>query len=321
MTKKINWGIIGLGKIAHKFAADLQLSENAQLYGVASRNHEKAKEFGAQYQAVSYYDSYEALANDAAIDVIYVATPNSYHFENTMMCLQKGKAVLCEKPMGLNASEVKRMIEEATTRRLFLMEAIWTRFIPATVKVVELLAEKSIGELIAVRADFGFKAAFNPESRLYNKNLGGGSLLDIGIYPIYLSVLTLGIPIEIKAMGRITTTGVDNYCAMLFDYKNCAKANLESTFEATTPTVAYIYGSQGVIKMHQPFHHAENITLTQNGEEKVLNLKYKGNGYVHEIDEVTNCLLHHETECAKLPLATSLNLITLLDKVKEQIGL
>jgi predicted dehydrogenase len=239
-----------------------------------------------------------------------------------MMCLKKGKAVLCEKPMGIDANEVESMILEARSRKLFLMEGMWTRFIPATEKMLDLIKEGEIGEVLFIRADFGFKAGYDPEGRIFNKKLGGGSLLDIGIYPIYLSLITLGIPTDIKAMARITQTGVDSYCAMLFDYGNRAKAILESTVEADTPIEAYIYGSKGYIKMHSRFHHSEKISLYKSGElAQNFDLKYKGNGYFHEIEEVNRCLANSYSESDKLPLNVSLDMIQLIDQVKDRIGL
>tara|TARA_R110002049_G_scaffold9962_2_gene49686 strand:+ start:70256 stop:71260 length:1005 start_codon:yes stop_codon:yes gene_type:complete len=321
MNKKTNWGIIGLGKIANKFAQDLQISNSSNLYGVASRSIEKAKAFSDTYKSTTHYDSYEALADDSEVDIIYVATPHVFHFEITMMCLKKGKAVVCEKPMGLNSEEVKTMIDEAKSRHLFLMEGIWTRFIPATNKLVELLDQKAIGDILFIRADFGFKAKVDPKSRLYNKNLGGGSLLDIGIYPIYLSLLTLGLPTDIKVMARITETGVDSYCSMLFNYENVAKAILESTIEADTPTEAYIYGSHGTIKLYSRFHHTEKIGLIKNGEETIFDIKYTGNGYFHEIEHINECLQNGVMESPKLPFIISMDLITLIDRVKNDIGL
>ncbi|MBC8753263.1 Gfo/Idh/MocA family oxidoreductase [Kordia sp. YSTF-M3] len=321
MHKKIHWGIIGLGNIAHKFAADLQLSDNVMLQGVASRNLEKATEFASTYNAVTAYDSYEKLANDPKIDVIYIATPHTFHFENTMLCLQNGKAVLCEKPMGINSTQVKTMIQEAKSRKLFLMEAVWTRFMPAIEKMISLLDEETIGDIIQIRADFGFKAELNLESRLFNKKLGGGSLLDIGIYPIFLSLLVSGIPTDIKTMARMTETDVDSFCALLFDYSTNAKAVLESTFEANTPTEAYIHGTKGAIKLHRRFHQPTTITLFKDDSETVFELPYTGNGYIHEIEEVNSCLRNGQTESSKLPLEFSQNLITIIDTIKTQIGL
>ena len=321
MHKKVHWGIIGLGKIANKFAADLQLSDNAILQGVASRNMNKAIAFAEKHNAVSTFDSYEKLVNDSEIDVIYIATPHTFHFENTLLCLQNGKAVLCEKPMGINSTQVQTMIEEAKSRKLFLMEAIWTRFMPAIEKTLELLDEKIIGDIVQVRADFGFRADFNPENRLFNKKLGGGSLLDIGIYPIFISLLILGIPTDIKAMASMTETDVDSFCAMLFDYSTNAKAVLESTIEANTQTEAYIHGTKGSLKLHRQFHNPSKITLEKDGIETIFELPFTGNGYLHEIEEVNNCLLNGETESSKLPLDLSMNLSNLIDTIKTQIGL
>lgn len=322
MNRKIKWGIIGLGKIANKFASDLQLSDNSILYGVASRNLVKAKKFGQKYQSVNFYGSYEELAQNPEIDVIYIATPHTFHFENTMMCLKHDKAVLCEKPLGINSDEVRAMIKEAKSRKLFLMEGLWTRFIPATEKLIELLRDRVIGDVIFIRADFGFKADLDFEGRVYNKKLGGGSLLDIGIYPIYLSLITLGIPTNISAMARMSKTEVDSYCSMLFDYENSAKAILESTVEADTPIEAHIYGSEGFIKLHRRFHHTEKISIYKNGKlNKTYDIKYSGEGYLHEIEEVNDCLIRNALESDKLPHKTSLDLITIIDRVKDKIGL
>ncbi|WP_298513692.1 Gfo/Idh/MocA family oxidoreductase [uncultured Kordia sp.] len=321
MQTKIKWGIIGLGNIASKFAADLQLSNDAVLYGVASRSMDKATAFAKTYHAQKAYDSYEALANDPEIDVIYIATPHVFHFENTMLCLQHNKAVLCEKPMGVNAEQVHTMVKEAKSRNVFLMEAIWTRFMPSYQKVLELLDEKVIGDIVSIRADFGFLGEYNTENRLYNKKLGGGSLLDIGIYPIFLSLLVLGMPSEIKAMARMTDTGVDSFCAMLFDYENDAKAVLESTFEVDTPTEGYIFGTKGFIKLHRRFHHANTITLYKDDTETVFELPHSGIGYIHEIEAVNANIRNGDKENSKVPLAFSEQLITIIDQVKEKIGL
>jgi predicted dehydrogenase len=322
MDKKIRWGIIGLGNIAHTFANDLLLSKNAVLVAVASRDINKARTFANQYKTHRFYGSYEDLAQDPGIDIVYIATPHPFHFENTMMCLQNGKSVLCEKPMGMNKEEVATMIREARERKLFLMEAMWTRFIPATLKWIDLLKKDSIGEIVYMKADFGFRAEFDPAGRLYNKQLGGGSLLDIGIYPIYLSLLTLGIPTSIKATARIAPSQVDTSCLMLFEYNNSSKAVLETTVEADTPTEAYIFGTKGTLKLHSDFFHCEKISLYQRGELiETFELTHKGSGYVHEIEEVNKCLSNHYTESPLLPHRVSFDLISIIDRVKDEIGL
>lgn len=321
-NKKLRWGIIGLGKIAKKFAKDLQLSNNSVLYGVASRDISKAKAFAEQYRSDKYFGSYEEMAANPDLDIIYIATPHAFHMENTLMCLRSGKHVLCEKPLGMDSEEVKIMIDEAKRRNLFLMEAIWTRFVPATEYLIDLLNKKAIGDIIYTKADFGFRAELNFEGRVYNKSLGGGSLLDIGIYPIYLSMLTQGVPLKIDAMARMSPTKVDSFCAMLFDYGDKSKAMLESTFEAETPTTAMIYGTKGSIKVHNRFHHSEKLTVNiYNETTRDIDLKYIGEGYYHEIQEVCNCIINKQIQSQKLPLSESLQLSMIMDRVKDKIGL
>ncbi len=318
----IRWGIIGLGKIAHKFAQDLLHVAGAELQAVASRDADKAKAFGEQYRANKYYASYAELVTDAEVDVVYIATPHTFHWQHSMMSLDAGKHVLCEKPMGMNRLEVSQMAAKAREKNLFLMEALWTRFIPATVRVLEILKSKQLGALTFMRADFGFLAELAPFDRIYNKQLGGGSLLDIGIYPIYLSLLALGKPSTIKATARFTPSEVDAYCGMLFEYDTQQRAMLESTIEAQTPTEAILYGENGFLKMHRSFHHTQKISLsTSKGLTEVFSIPYVGNGYFHEIKEVMNCLLNGKTESNKVPLNTSLALIDIMDRVRNEIGL
>lgn len=322
MSKKYNWGIIGLGNIAHKFAEDLLLVEDANLFGVASRNSEKAKSFSEKFRADKYYGTYQELADDPQIDVVYIATPHPFHFENTMMCLEAGKAVLCEKAFGMNSSEVEQMIAKAKEKNLFLMEALWTRFIPATEEMIALLNKGLIGDLKTVRADFGFKAEFDADKRLYNKKLGGGALLDIGIYPVFLSLLTLGKPKEIKALAQMSSTGIDENIMMLFNYPNKKSAILDASLVATTPVEAWLHGDKGSLKMHRNFHHTEEISYYK-GSDLVENYRFKyiGNGYYHEIEEVIKCLKTGKTESEKIPHSFSLDLIKTLDRIREIIGL
>lgn len=322
MSKKYNWGIIGLGNIAHKFAEDLLLVEEANLFGVASRNSEKAKSFSEKFRADKYYGTYQELADDPQIDVVYIATPHPFHFENTMMCLEAGKSVLCEKAFGMNSSEVEQMIAKAKEKNLFLMEALWTRFIPATEEMIALLNKGLIGDLKTVRADFGFKAEFDADKRLYNKKLGGGALLDIGIYPVFLSLLTLGKPKEIKALAQMSSTGIDENIMMLFNYPNKKSAILDASLVATTPVEAWLHGDKGSLKMHRNFHHTEEISYYK-GSDLVENyqFKYIGNGYYHEIEEVIKCLKTGKIESEKIPHSFSLDLIKTLDRIREIIGL
>jgi predicted dehydrogenase len=321
MTKKVKWGIIGLGKIANKFAADMQLSPNTELYAVASRSQEKANDFATLYHAKKSYDSYKKLAEDPDVDVVYIATPHVFHYENALICLRNGKHVLCEKPMGMNAEQVSDMMALAKDEGLFLMEGIWTRFHPSTQKVLDLIIQGTIGEINHIRADFGFAAAFDLEKRLFNKSLGGGSLLDVGLYPVYLSLQLLGKPQSIAAQARFTQTGVDDFCTMAFDYGNKVKAQLESSLAMKTPSEAYIVGTDGILKLHSRFHECTKVSMFKNGEEHVFDFEMKGNGYIYEIEEVNECISQGKTESEKLPLSFSFNLSQTLGLVLNEIGL
>ena len=322
MGDRIKWGIIGLGNIAHKFAHDLNLHEGVTLYAVASRNKDKALEFKEKYNSVLSFDNYEDLAKCKEIDIVYIATPHIFHYENTMMCLEAGKTVLCEKPLSMNAEQSKKMIALAKEKNLFLMEALWTRFIPATEKVLELINNNEIGKVKSIKADFGFEAKLRSRNRLFDNKLGGGSLLDIGIYPIFLSLLILGLPSKITANATIDKNNIDTKFSAILDYNDNVKALVESTFEEQTPTEALIIGENGSIKMHYQFHFSKKITLSEEGKpDKNFELNIVGNGYYHEIDEVVNCLKNGHIESEKLPHKFSLDLTTTLDKIRKQIGL
>jgi len=322
MNKKVNWGVIGLGKIAHKFVQDLLLVEDANLYGVASRSLEKATDFGSTYNATHFYGSYKDLIDDSNIDVVYIATPHVHHCEYTLMALEAGKAVLCEKPFGMNKSEVEIMIAKAKEKKVFLMEALWTRFIPATEKLLELLKSDLIGELQTVRADFGFKGYYDPNERLFNKNLGGGALLDLGVYPIFMSLLTLGVPEKMHATNTLFPTGVDSSCMMLFNYENNKTAILDASLLTETPVECWLHGDKGSLKINNPFHYAKEISHFKNRELiNTYTSEYIGLGYYHEIEEVMNCLRNGKIESDKMPLAFSLKLIDIVDKVRAEIGL
>ncbi len=321
-NRKINWGIIATGGIAHKFVKDLKLVDNAVLYGVASRFEEKAGKFASMYGFKKYYGNYEALACDPEVDVIYIATPHVLHYENTLMCLKAGKAVLCEKPFAMHAGELQEMISEANKQNLFLMEAIWTRFIPATEKLLDLAQSGRIGKVKYIHADFGFIANHDPEQRWFNKTLGGGSLLDIGIYDIFIGQLLLGTPTKINATAQFSGTGADTYCAMMFDFPHGEKALYSSCFDANMPVEAIIYGEKGSLKLHHRFHHANKITVEENNQPAYdIDIPYKGGGYYYEILEVMQCLNNGQIESQKLPHQFSLDLMKTLDAVRQEIGL
>lgn len=323
MKETINWGIIGLGKIARHFVNDLKLVSNAKLHAVASRSEAKAKDFATEFGASHAFGSYDDLMSCPDLDVVYIATPHIKHCENTLMCLKNKIPVLCEKPFAMNSSEVKKMIDTARANDTFLMEAIWTRFLPNTMRIVELIESGIIGDLVSLKADFGFKATVNLEGRLYNKALGGGSLLDIGIYPLFLAQLLFGNPQEIKAFAQIGETGVDENCSMLLKFSDTQHAILDSTIVNHTPTVAYIYGTKGRIKIHRRWHEADSFTLFElDKEPKQFSFDHEGaKGYKFEAEHVMKCLQEGKKESNLLPLSFSMDLMNLLDRVREEIGL
>ncbi len=258
--KKIKWGIIGLGSIANKFATDLLTIEDAELYAVGSRSQEKADEFAKKFGATKAYNSYEAIANDPNIDAVYIATPHALHKENALMCLEKGIAVLGEKPFAMNAAEVDEMIAKAKEKNVLLMEALWTYFLPHYQYVLNLLKNKTYGNILKLESNFGFERAYNTDARLFNKSMGGGSLLDIGIYPIFASLSTLGTPKTIEAEATFFENGTDSSCTMKLSYPNNVTANLKSSLlKYYQPKLFFIVKKQ-LSKLtlcficQQPFH-------------------------------------------------------------------
>ena len=252
--KTIRWGILGAGRIARKFASDLQYVENCELIAIGSRSVEAAAAFNADYAVKYQHDSYEALAANPAVDVIYIATPHPQHYENTLLCLNHNKAVLCEKPFAMNAKQAAAMIALAKEKKLFLMEALWTKVQPHYIKLQEMIKAGLLGEITGVLANFGFKPVEPIPKRLFNKDLGAGTLLDIGIYNVFMALSILGKPDQIAAVMTPTDSGVDAQCAVTFTYKNGAIAQLFSTFLSNLPTEAEIFGTNGRVRLTTRFY-------------------------------------------------------------------
>lgn len=320
--KTINWGIIGLGNIAHKFATDLLTVEGTKLYAVASRNQDKADDFASKYDAIKAYDSYQALANDPNIDAVYIATPHALHKENTLLCLENNIAVLCEKPFAMNAEEVDEMITKAKERNTLLMEALWTYFLPHYQRVLQLIKAEYYGKILKIEADFGFTRPFDDSKRLFNKSLGGGSLLDIGIYPIFAALSTLGNPKNIEAKATYFENGADASCDMIFEYDNDVKACLKSTLIEDTPTEAIFYCEKGTIKINSMFHAPATVTLTPNeGSQEILDFGYNTIGYNYEALHFTELIRQGKTESDVMTFKFSKQIINTLDTVRQLINL
>lgn len=318
----IHWGILGCGKIARKFADDLQKINNARIQAVASRSLDKAKDFALQYNTENYYDNYSELAKDSSIDVVYIATPHVFHKDHALLCLENKKAVLCEKPLAMNRREVQEMINCAKANDVFLMEALWTYFLPHYIYVLDIVRSKKLGSVLSLDADFGFEATYDPLGRLFNKKLGGGSLLDVGIYPIFAALTILGHPADLNAHAIIGNTGVDESCTMEFLYNNGAIARLSSSIKESTTTKAIIQFEKGKITINSRFHEPTDLVITTNNIDKIKTFNYNAvNGYLYEAIHVQQMLQTHQRESSIMDFSTSLALIELLDIVRKKIGL
>jgi predicted dehydrogenase len=322
VAKKIRWGILGTGNIASSFASDLLLLDGAELVAVGSRTRKSADEFGDKFKIPRRHASYAALAQDENIDVIYISTPHPLHCENTLLCLNNGKHVLCEKPFAMHAHEAQLMINTARAKKLFLMEAMWTRFIPLVVKLRAMLVQNIIGEVRMLQADFCFNAPFNPHGRLFNAELGGGALLDIGVYPINLASMIFGAPERMTGMAHIGKSHVDEQNTILMGYNDGRMATLYSSNRVDSPIEAVIMGSQGTIRLHRFMHRPERMTITASGKpEEIMHIPVEGNGYGYEAEEVMSCIRNGQTESPIMSLDESLVIIKTMDALRQQWGL
>jgi len=322
MADKIRWGILGPGKIAQKFATGLKAVADGKLVAVGSRSAERAAAFGEQFGVPRRHGSYEALAADGEVDAVYVATPHSMHMDHSILCLQAGKAVLCEKPFTINAAQAEKVVAVARQAKLLLMEAMWTRFLPYLVKLRELLAEGAVGEVRMVWGDFGFRAGVDPASRLFDPNLGGGGLLDVGVYPISLASMILGEPADVAALAEIGSTGVDEQAAVIMKYDGGQIAVACTGVRTMTPMEATIIGTDGYVRLHRPWWCGKKLTV-HRGDEQVdaFELPPEGNGYNYEAEEFGRCLRQGRLESDVMGLDETLAVMRTLDRVRAQWGL
>jgi len=321
MNRLYRWGILGAGKIAAKFASALNYTEGAKFYAVASRDKEKAEDFAETNGATRIYDDYYKLVTDPEVDIIYIATPHAFHCEQTLLCLENKKPVLCEKPMALNESQVKQMVEASRANQTFLMEGMWSRFMPSVINVWKIISEKAIGDVQYIKADFGFQAPYDPKGRLFDLKLGGGSLLDVGIYPIFLTSLLFGEPSQIKSVAKLSATGADEYTHAVFQYPGGQTASIFSSITIKTSLTAEIAGTKGRIYMHNPWYKTKDITVELNDDESNdFSFPYEHNGFEYEIRHVNECLDKGLKESPLMPFDFSLLMSRTMDKIREQVG-
>jgi len=318
---KINWAIIAPGKIARKFAIALQGVDDANLYSVASRDINRARKFAKDFDVDTVAENYEALIADPSVDVVYIASPHTFHAKQSIACLNAGKAVLCEKPMSVNASEARRVFNAAKTNNTFYMEAVWTRFMPMLERVRDLIDMGTIGDIQTAQASFGIDVPFSPEHRLYNPELAGGALLDVGIYTItFAQWLMRCTPIKISALSTFAASGVDDRTGLVLKYPDGQLVTLNSSISSKSNHEAWIFGSHGSIRMSS-FWRSEQVTVNTESEQSTISIPHRVNGYEGEIEEVNRCLKAHKIQSDAFPWSESLTVMEIMDEARRQIGL
>jgi predicted dehydrogenase len=319
--RPVRWGILATGKIARGFATNLALLPEAELAAVASRRLESAQGFAREYGAARAYGSYEELVADPDVDVVYVATPHALHKANVLMAFEAGKPVLCEKALTLNARDAAELVAVAREKDLFFMEAMWMRCNPVIRRLQQLAASGALGTVHQVRADLGFVVDKPPTDRLMAPELGGGALLDMGIYVLTFAWLFLGEPDQVAAVATMAPSGVDLDVAISLGYPSGAVASLSSTMTAWSPRTASIATDVGRMDLGDAFHHPTLATWTANGASEEIRGEVIGTGLANEALEVIRCLRAGETESPLVPLDDTVSLMRLMDTVRDRIGL
>lgn len=318
----LKWGILAPGSIANKFAAGLTGLPDAELTAVASRSLDRAKEFAAKHTVPRAYGSYEELVADPDVQAVYVANPHNFHRDATILCLEHGKAVLCEKPFAVSATEAQAMVDCARANNVFLMEAMWTRFLPAWQQIRAWITEGRIGEVRMLNGTFGFRAGADPKGRLLNPQLAGGALLDVGIYVASTAYWVTGQdPSSVTSSMHLGETGVDEQSAFIFSYPNGTLAMLGCAVRTSTRHTFTIYGTDGWIEVPHAFWNTTGAILHTGDEEVRFAEPHLSNGYEYEAREVAECLARGATESEILPLDETVRIMTTLDAIRGQNGL
>lgn len=319
---RVRWGVLATGGIAASFTANLLDMPDAEVVAVASRTEASAQGFAERFGIERAYGSWEELARDDGVDVVYVATPHAAHRAAAGLCLEAGRAVLCEKAFTLNSREARELVSLARQREAFLMEAMWMYCNPLMRRAVELVRDGAIGEVRTVQADFGLAGPFPPSHRLRDPALGGGALLDLGVYPVSFAHLILGEPAGIKASADLSAEGVDVHTGMLLEWESGARGLLHCSVTADTPIAASISGSAGRIEIPGAFFRPDRFVLHRTGKEprEFRSAGGRDDTYEPEAAEVMRCLRAGESESPLVPLDGSLAVMRTLDAVREQVG-
>jgi predicted dehydrogenase len=318
----VRWGILGTGKISRAFATALKETPGAVLAAVASRSTGSAQAFAREFGAGAAYGSYQELADAPGVDLVYIGTPHPMHAENALMALNAGKGVLCEKPFTMNLREAEQVVALAREKRLFLMEAMWTRFMPALAEVRRIVASGEIGAAHQVVADLGFKADVGPAHRLFSPALGGGALLDLGIYPLSVAAALLGPVDSVRAQAKMGATGVDVETGFTMKHRDGGMSVCSCSLQARTPCELTVSGELGYVRMHTRFHRTESLSVVlADGSSRSVATPFIGNGYVHEAIEAQRCFSAGLVESPVITHDDTLALMGVMDEVRRQIGL
>jgi predicted dehydrogenase len=326
--RKLRWGIVATGAIANLVAEDLSQLDDADLYAVSSRTQEAAtafataRGFGKAYSDDGGVPGYQRLFDDPAVDVVYVATPHAQHFEIVKAALLAGKHVLCEKALTINAREAAALAKLAQEQKLFLMEAVWSRFLPSIQRALHIAASGELGDVQWVSADLGFPAPYSPTARLWSPAAGGGALLDITVYPMLWALGTLGFPQAVTAVGSLNDDGVDSQNALTLSYASGAQAQLTSSLLAHGPRNATVAGSLGFLQTNGSINNPREISVRSGWDEpRTERFDVVGIGYTYELREVTRCIQQGLTESPVMPLEHSVNTMRIFDGVRSQLGI
>jgi predicted dehydrogenase len=321
MSSRVRWGLIGPGRIAHTFARDTALTANAELVAVAARDGDRAREFAATYGAKHAHEGYQALYENPEVDAVYVATPHSFHLQNCSDAMRQGKAVLCEKPLVISPDECQQLIAVAAETGAYLMEGMWTWFLPAIRRALEWYTQGRIGQLLHVKADFGYPLGYHEDLREYDARVGGGAVLEMGIYPVAIARLFTGRgPASVQLSGRRAANGVEDDVTMIFDYGDCM-ATLGTSFRCKLPNQACIIGTEGFISIPDfwraercsLFHLDERVDHFEDGRDSL--------GFDYQIAAASQDILAGKTGSGVIPLATSLALQQDMWAIREAIPL
>ncbi|MEJ7815805.1 MAG: Gfo/Idh/MocA family oxidoreductase [Rubrobacter sp.] len=320
--RKVRWGILGTGAISRQFVRGLRSLPEAEVLAVGSRSKASASKFADKRNIPRRYSGYDDLASDPDVDVVYIATPHPFHAENATLCLEAGKAVLCEKPFSVNAAEAERVVGLAREKRLFLMEGMWTRFFPLMEEVRRLVSTGALGEMRMLNVDFGFRADPDPASRLFAPGLGGGALLDVGVYCVSFASMVLGEPSGSVGISHLGETGVDEQASVILEHEGGRLANFSIGIRTTTPQEATIMGTEGYVRINTPWWRPESMTISRPGkEDETVEAPVTGNGFNYEAAEVMRCLEAGETESDLMPLDETISVVRTMDNIRAAWGL